>query len=172
MALKHNIVGRHKLTTSIAAGAAAIALAIGGYAIADTDSSDSVSGSTNAEVETALQGGIGGGHAPTFILSNAPGRAAQPSAEKTVTLTDHEQYIRHHQRLASPANERLPVPPGFLRLRPHISSLATSYDSQMRRGEDCAMQAGARKIEADPSRSWHVAACERAVPSHADRILG
>ncbi len=101
MFLKHNIFSRHKLTTSITAGAAAIALVIGGYAIADTASSDSVSGSTNAEVETTLQAGTGGGTTPTFILSNAPGGAAQASAEKTVTLTDHERYVRHHQRLAS-----------------------------------------------------------------------
>ena len=39
MTLKHKILSRRKLTTSIAAGAAAIALAIGGYAIADSGSS-------------------------------------------------------------------------------------------------------------------------------------
>jgi hypothetical protein len=39
MNLRHRILGRRKLTTSIAAGVAAIALATGGYAIADSGSS-------------------------------------------------------------------------------------------------------------------------------------
>jgi|ERR1700694_5037 len=48
MTLKHKILSRRKLTTSIAAGAAAIALAIGGYVIADASSSNGASGSANA----------------------------------------------------------------------------------------------------------------------------
>jgi hypothetical protein len=46
--LKHKIFSRHKLTTSIAAGVTAIALATGGYAIADSGASSSASTSANA----------------------------------------------------------------------------------------------------------------------------
>lgn len=48
MALRHNTWSRRKLTTSIAAGAAVIALSIGGYAIADGGASNGASGSANA----------------------------------------------------------------------------------------------------------------------------
>jgi hypothetical protein len=48
MTLKDMILSRRKLTTSIAAGAMAIVLAIGGYAIADASSSNGASSSTNA----------------------------------------------------------------------------------------------------------------------------
>jgi hypothetical protein len=48
MTLKHNFLSRHKLITSIAAGAAATVLGIGGYALADAGSSNGVSGSANA----------------------------------------------------------------------------------------------------------------------------
>jgi hypothetical protein len=48
MTLRHKILSRRKLTTSIAAGAAAIVLAIGGYAIVDASSSNGASGSANA----------------------------------------------------------------------------------------------------------------------------
>jgi hypothetical protein len=47
--LKDKILSRRKLTTSIAAVAAAIVLAIGGYAIADASSSNGVSASVNAD---------------------------------------------------------------------------------------------------------------------------
>jgi hypothetical protein len=50
MTLKHRILSRRKLTTSIAAGAAAIALAIGGYAIADSSSSSSANAATVGKV--------------------------------------------------------------------------------------------------------------------------
>jgi len=50
MALRHKILSRRKLTTSIAAGAAAIALATGGYAIADSGSSSSASAATAGKV--------------------------------------------------------------------------------------------------------------------------
>jgi hypothetical protein len=46
MALKHRIFSRRKLTTSIAAGTAAVAVAIGGYAIADSGSSSSANAGT------------------------------------------------------------------------------------------------------------------------------
>jgi hypothetical protein len=48
MNLKQKILSKRKLTTSIAAGAAAIVIAIGGYAIADASSSSGASGSANA----------------------------------------------------------------------------------------------------------------------------
>src|SRR5437016_2731813 len=48
MTLKDKISSRRKLATFIAAGAAAVALAFGGYAIADSGSSNSVSSSANA----------------------------------------------------------------------------------------------------------------------------
>jgi hypothetical protein len=65
MNLKHKILNKGRLTTSIAA--AAIALAIGGYAIADASSSNGASGSANA--------------AATKVIPFQPG---QPGASKTV----------------------------------------------------------------------------------------
>jgi hypothetical protein len=50
MALKHRILSRRKLPTSIAAGAAAITLAIGGYAIASSGSSSSANAATMGKV--------------------------------------------------------------------------------------------------------------------------
>jgi hypothetical protein len=46
MTLKHRILPRRKLATSIAAGVAAIALATGGYAIASSSSSNGASASS------------------------------------------------------------------------------------------------------------------------------
>jgi len=48
MTLRDQISSRRKLTAYVAAGAAAIALAFGGYAIADSGSSSSASSSANA----------------------------------------------------------------------------------------------------------------------------
>ena len=50
MALKHRILSRHKITASIAAGAAAVGLAIGGYAIADSGSSTTANAATVGKV--------------------------------------------------------------------------------------------------------------------------
>lgn len=50
MTLKHGIWSRRKLTTSIAAVTAALAIAIGGYAIADSGSSGSASAATAGKV--------------------------------------------------------------------------------------------------------------------------
>jgi hypothetical protein len=50
MTLKHRILNRRKLTTSIAAAGAAIALATGGYAIANSGSSSSASAATVGKV--------------------------------------------------------------------------------------------------------------------------
>jgi hypothetical protein len=50
MTLKHTILSRRKLTASIAAAVAAIALATGGYAIADSGSSSSANAATAGKV--------------------------------------------------------------------------------------------------------------------------
>ncbi|MEA2253197.1 MAG: hypothetical protein QOG70_3439 [Solirubrobacteraceae bacterium] len=50
MTLRHRILSRRTLTTSIAAGTAAIALAIGGYAIADSGASSSANAATAGKV--------------------------------------------------------------------------------------------------------------------------
>jgi len=56
MTLKPRIFSRRKLTTSIAAGAAAIAVAIGGFAIADSGSSSSANAATVGKVIPLKQG--------------------------------------------------------------------------------------------------------------------
>ena len=50
MTLKRRILSRRKLTRSIAAGTAAIAVAIGGFAIADSGSSGSANAATAGKV--------------------------------------------------------------------------------------------------------------------------
>jgi hypothetical protein len=50
MILKHRMFSRRKLTTSIAAGAAAIAVAVGGFAITDPGSSSAASAATAGKV--------------------------------------------------------------------------------------------------------------------------
>jgi hypothetical protein len=65
MNLKPTILSRHKLTASIAAGVAAIALATGGYAIADASTSNggsapSASTSANAAQVIPFQPGVPG----------------------------------------------------------------------------------------------------------------
>ena len=50
MTLKHRILNRRKVTTSIAAGAAAIALATGGYAIANAGSNSTANAATVGKV--------------------------------------------------------------------------------------------------------------------------
>ena len=59
MSLKHNILSRHKLTTSIAAGATAIVLATGGYAIANASSTATSPPATAAS--NGSTGGLGSG---------------------------------------------------------------------------------------------------------------
>ena len=53
MTLEHKILSRRRLSASIAAGAAAIALAIGGFAIADSGSSTSATAATSGSSATA-----------------------------------------------------------------------------------------------------------------------
>jgi hypothetical protein len=50
MVLKNRILSRHKITASIAAGAAALGLAVGGYAIADSGSSSTANAATVGKV--------------------------------------------------------------------------------------------------------------------------
>jgi hypothetical protein len=50
MTLRHTILSRRKLSATIAAGASVIALAIGGYAIADSGSSTTASAATVGKV--------------------------------------------------------------------------------------------------------------------------
>jgi hypothetical protein len=50
MTVKHRILSRRKLTTSIGAGVVAIALATGGYTIADSGSSSSANAATAGKV--------------------------------------------------------------------------------------------------------------------------
>ena len=57
MTLKDKILSRRKLSASIAAGVAAIALATGGYAIADASSSNTASASANAAKVIPFQPG-------------------------------------------------------------------------------------------------------------------
>jgi hypothetical protein len=86
-----------RLNHLVIGGAAVTALALGGSAIAGAATGSSGSPSTTA----ILQESSGEGRIPAFTSPNAPGTAVHANAEKTVTLTDHEQYVKHHQRLAS-----------------------------------------------------------------------
>ena len=101
MALKHDTLARHKLTTYIAAGAAAGASAIGGYAILDTASSSGVAGGANAARAGTLQGRSARRLTAASTLPDSPGGTARANSEQAITLTDHEQYVKHHERLAS-----------------------------------------------------------------------
>jgi hypothetical protein len=60
MTLKEKIATRRKLTASIAAGVAAIGMAIGGYAIADANSSNGSSSSASAATVIPFQPGTPG----------------------------------------------------------------------------------------------------------------
>jgi hypothetical protein len=61
MNLKPTILSRHKLTTSIAAGATAIALAVGGYAIADASSTATAASPSATAAGSSSAGGLGSG---------------------------------------------------------------------------------------------------------------
>ena len=56
MTLKHRIPSRRRLTTSIVAGIAAVAVAIGGFAIADSGSSSAANATTAGKVIPFKQG--------------------------------------------------------------------------------------------------------------------
>jgi len=69
MTFIHRLLRRRKLTASIAAGAAAIALGIGGYAIANSGSSNNVSGSANAAKVVPFHPGQPG---PAKVVGQVP----------------------------------------------------------------------------------------------------
>jgi hypothetical protein len=58
MTLKHRILSRRKLTASIAAGTAAIAVAIGGFAIAGSGSSSSANAGSSSSANAATAGKV------------------------------------------------------------------------------------------------------------------
>jgi len=76
-------------------GAAVAALVLGGSAIAGAATGSSSSPSTPATLN-----GSGGGPTVAFTSPNTPETTVHANTEKTVALTDHERYVRHHQRLA------------------------------------------------------------------------
>ena len=58
MTLKRRLLSRRKLTASIAAGTAAIAVAIGGFAIADSGSSSSANSGSSSSANAATAGKV------------------------------------------------------------------------------------------------------------------
>jgi hypothetical protein len=69
MNLEHKIVSRRKLTMLISAGLAAIAVAIGGYAIGNASASNGMSGSANAAKVIPFQSGQPG---PSKVVGQVP----------------------------------------------------------------------------------------------------
>jgi len=61
MNLKPTILSRHELTTSIAAGATAIALVVSGYAIADAGSTATAASPSATAASSSSAGGLGSG---------------------------------------------------------------------------------------------------------------
>jgi hypothetical protein len=86
MALKHRILIRRKLTASIAAGVAAIALATGGYAIANSGSSGSATTATSANTATATVGTATAGKVIPFERGNPS--PATPVGQIPANFTD------------------------------------------------------------------------------------
>jgi hypothetical protein len=72
MGFEHNILSRRKLTTSIAADAAAIALAIGGYAIAGAGSSNGASAGANAATAATVVPFHRGQPSPSKVVGQVP----------------------------------------------------------------------------------------------------
>jgi hypothetical protein len=69
MTLEHKTVSRRKLTMLISGGLAAIAVAIGGYAIGNASSSNATSGSANAANVIPFQSGQPG---PSKVVGQVP----------------------------------------------------------------------------------------------------
>ena len=95
MSLKHNILSRHKLTTSIAAGATAIVLAIGGYAIATASSTaTSPSGTAVSSGSGRLGSGGGGSNARSGpAAGGASGTVANVSTSSFTMTTSAAQKV-------------------------------------------------------------------------------
>ena len=80
MNLKPTILSRYKLTTSIAAGATAIALVVGGYGIADAGSTATAASPSATAASSSSAGGLGSGGGG----SNARSGPASGGASGTV----------------------------------------------------------------------------------------
>ena len=95
MSLKHNILSRHKLTTSIAAGATAIVLATGGYAIANASSTaTSPSGTAVSSGSGRLGSGGGGSNARSGpAAGGASGTVANVSTSSFTMTTSAAQKV-------------------------------------------------------------------------------
>jgi hypothetical protein len=82
MTLRHQILSRRKLATSIAAGAAAIAVATGGYAIADSGSSSTAKAATVGKVVPFHRGQP----SPATVVGQVPA-SFQPGTGTIITGT-------------------------------------------------------------------------------------
>jgi hypothetical protein len=91
---------RKRLKQLAIGGAALVALALGSSAIASA-----ATASTGLSSTTATPQASGAVPTPRFTPADAPARAAHDNVERTpirdLRGTDHERYVRHHQRLAS-----------------------------------------------------------------------
>jgi hypothetical protein len=87
MDLKPTIVSRHKLTTSIAAGVTAVALAVGGYAIADASSRSAAASPSTTAAGSVSAGGLGSGGG-----SNARSGPAAGGASGTVATVSTSSF--------------------------------------------------------------------------------
>jgi hypothetical protein len=95
MTVKQRILSRHKLTRSIAAGATAIVLATGGYAIASSGSSSSANPATVGKVvpsATAAGSGSAGGLGSGGGGSNARSGPAAGGASGTVDTVSTSRF--------------------------------------------------------------------------------
>ena len=72
MTLRTKIFSRHKLRTSIAAGVTAVALATGGYAIADSGASSSASSSASATNAAKVIPFKRGAPSPATVVGQVP----------------------------------------------------------------------------------------------------
>jgi len=88
MDLKPPILSRHKLTTSIAAGVTAIALAVGGYAIADASSTAAAASPSTTAAASGSAGGVGSGGGG----SNARSGPAAGGASGTVATVSTSSF--------------------------------------------------------------------------------
>ena len=88
MNLKPTILSRHKLTTSIAAGATAIALSVGGSAIADSSSTATAASPSVTAAGSGSAGGLGSGGGG----SNARAGPASGGASGTVSSVSTSSF--------------------------------------------------------------------------------
>src|ERR1700680_4604387 len=86
MTLKERLLSRRKLSASVAAGVAAIALGFGGYAIAHAGSSKSTSGSASAASASKVVPFQRGQPGPSTVVGQVPA-GFQPGTGTIVTGT-------------------------------------------------------------------------------------